>query len=185
MATINTVKNMIAAIKHIYPYYAKDIDISYTISLWEMTLSDYDDEITNTAFLKALKTCKQPPTPADVIENITAIYNANLATAEELWSIARQSLPKVRTFLSEFGCRVYGDPIHPQEKIEKVWNTLPYEIKKHFGTVEELKSIARYSEEELRYEKSKFLKNITQIRANQDYQKLFLGEQIKIKSLAE
>ena len=44
MATKQTIKNIIAAIKHIYPYYAKDTDITYTISIWEMLLSDYDDD---------------------------------------------------------------------------------------------------------------------------------------------
>ena len=185
MATKQTIKNIIAAIKHIYPYYAKDTDITYTISLWEMLLSDYADDITNAAFTKALKTCKQPPTPADVVENITAIYNANLATAEDLWSIARQTLPKVRGYLHEFQYRVFGETMSPQDKILKVWDTLPFEIKQFWGDVEEFKNIARYSDDELKYEKSRFIKAVPEIRKMQEFHNLMIGEQIKVKQLTK
>ena len=185
MATKQTIKNMIAAIKHIYPYYAKDVDISYTISLWEMTMVDYDDSIVNTAFLKALKTCKQPPTPADVIENINAIYNANLATAEELWSIAKRAMPKVNAYFHDLQYPVYGDTVHPRKKLEKLWNSLPYEIKNYFGNVDMLKTVAQYSDKDMQYEKSRFIKNLPQIRLTEENKKLLSSGQINIKHLTE
>ena len=70
MASKNKIIEMIASIKTIYPYYAKDTDVEMLVQTWTVLLKDYSDQEIQAAFYKALQTCKMPPTPADIIEKI-------------------------------------------------------------------------------------------------------------------
>ena len=87
MATKNKITEMIAAVKTIYPYYAKDADVATLVKTWAVLLKDYPDDAVSVAFYKALQTCKMPPTPADVIENLDEMAKAMGQTDEELWQV--------------------------------------------------------------------------------------------------
>ena len=84
MASQNKITEIIAAIKTIYPYYAKDADVSVLVKLWNSLLREFPDEVVEVAFYKCLQTCKMPPTPAEVLENIKAMQEATEPTDEEL-----------------------------------------------------------------------------------------------------
>ena len=77
MASQNKIIEMIAAIKTIYSYYAKDTDVQMLVKTWAVLLKNYPDDAVEVAFYKCLQTCKMPPTPADVIEKLSDLIDVN------------------------------------------------------------------------------------------------------------
>lgn len=94
MASQNKITEMIAAIKTIYPYYAKDANVSILVKTWMALLNDYPDDVVEAAFFQALKVCKMPPTPADIIEKIKEMQASLEPTIEELWDTYITQLKK-------------------------------------------------------------------------------------------
>ena len=174
MASQKQIVNMIAAIKTIYSYYAKDTDVKTLVNTWGILLKEFPDDITEKAFLKALQTCKVPPTPADVIENIKAIATAGGPTDEELWTVFTTALPKVREYMHRLQYPLYGDTVSPHERIENLWNCMPDKIKQYVGSANELKRMSHYSDDDLKFEKAKFLKAMPTIQKRQEYSGLML-----------
>ena len=74
MATKNMVITIISSIKTIYPYYAKDTVPKplpkHLVELWAAALNGITDEEAQRALIRCLQTCKAPPTPADIIEQV-------------------------------------------------------------------------------------------------------------------
>lgn len=181
MASMNKITDIIGAIKTIYSYYAKDTDIVTLAKTWELLLKDYPDEAVDIAFLKCLQTCKVPPTPADVIEQLRAMIETTEPTQEELWSIYIDALSKTMRQMSCFGYsfvmengRTQGD--NARAEVEEIWNTLPDEIKSYLGSKSEL---MRMSQEykfnnDLTFEKSRFLKTMPVIKKRKEYKEFSL-----------
>ena len=181
MASQKQIVDMIAGIKAIYSYYAKDSNIELLVKLWNGLLAEYPDEIVKVAFKKALQTCKMPPTPADIIENIESIASANEPTAEELWDKLTQTFPKVREYAHSIKYPVYGDLIGPHKRIENTFNELPDRVKRYVGSASALRDLSRYSSEELKFEKARFLKELPRIEKRQKYQQIGSAEKLKLK----
>lgn len=173
MATMNKITEIIAAIKTIYPYYAKDTDIETLVKTWNMLLRDYPDEAVNVAFYKCLQTCKMPPTPADVIENLNAIAEANEETDESLWGVYTKALREVERQIYYIQYPKPGEDA--REKIQNAWEALPWKIREYIGSKGELMRMAKnYDDEELKYEKTRFLKTMPTIRKREKYNELNL-----------
>ena len=85
MATQNKITEVIAAIKTLYSYYAKDTDLAVLVKTWGVLLKPYPDEVVEIALLKCFQKCKTPPTPADVIEQINLMIESTEETDEEIW----------------------------------------------------------------------------------------------------
>lgn len=185
MASQKQIVNMIAAIKTIYSYYAKDTDVKTLVNTWGLLLQEFPDDITEKAFMKALQTCKMPPTPADVIENIKALSMANEPTDEELWSVFTKALPKVREYMHRLQYPLFGDTVSPHDRIEKLWSGLPDKVQQYIGSANELKRMAQYSDEDLKFEKAKFLKAMPTIQKRQEYSGLMLENKTNNKLLTE
>lgn len=191
MATQNKITEMIAAIKTIYPYYAKDSDVAILVKTWTILLKPYSDEIVELAFLRCFQKCKTPPTPADVIEQINFMEESNEPSDEELWAKFVRALRDVEkqmyyfqfTFVGENG-KTQGQ--EAREKVSEIWDSLPERVKKYVGSKGELMRAAQnYSDEELKYEKTRFFKSLPTIKKREEYtelrlllgnEKLLLGE---------
>lgn len=168
MATQNKVTEMIASIKTIYPYYAKDTDVALLVRTWTVLLKDYPDKAVEVAFFKCLQTCKMPPTPADVIEQLNAMIETTGETDEELWSIYTRALREVSTFVYRIRYPMRGE--NPHEEIEKRWNVMPERLKQYIGSKGELMRMAsNYTDEELRYERTRFFKVMPKLKKREEY----------------
>ncbi len=163
MASKELIKNMIAATKTLYSYYAKDTDIKTLVNLWGMTLQEFPDDITEKAFLKALQTCKMPPTPADVIENIKTLARANEPTDEELWSVFTKALKDVarEDFRVRFPITTAADH---RKNITKIFEGLPDKVKQYVGSRGELIRLSQYDENSLKFVKTDFMKTMPAIQ---------------------
>lgn len=179
MATINKITEIIAAIKTIYPYYAKESDVPTLVKTWEMLLREYPDEAVDVALYKCLQTCKTPPTPADLIEKLDAMHNALEPTDEELWNVYVDALRNAERQIYRFGYTFVEDNGLTQgqiarKRVEAIWEELPDKLKQYIGSYGEFIRMAqRYHDEELKYEKSRFMKQMPTIRERNEYKKLF------------
>lgn len=172
MATQKKIVEMIASVKTIYPYYAKEAtNIEVLVKTWGLLLNDFPDAIVEVAFLKCLQICKMPPTPADVIEQIKAIHTANETSEEELWMVYMQALKDTSTYVYRTRYPLYGED--PWQKIEELWQGLPGEIRRYVGSKSELMRYSRsFTDEDLQYEKTRFLKAMPTLREREEYVKL-------------
>ena len=187
MASQKKIIEMIMSIKAIYPYYAKDTDIELTVKTWTILLKKIPDDVTEVAFHKALQTCKMPPTPADVLDEVRNLQKANEPSDEELWCVFTKCLPKV----CELRYMFRFDAIQPngktqgqnaRDKVEKIWQELPDKLKQYVGSKGELMRLAEYSEDELKYEKNRFMKSMPVIQQRQEYAELISGTNLMLEN---
>jgi hypothetical protein len=180
---------MIASVKAIYPYYAKDADIEMTVKTWKVLLKNIPDDVTEVAFYKALQTCKMPPTPADILEEVKGLINANEPTDEELWGVFLKVLPKVSELRYMFrftaiqpNGKTQGE--NARDKVEQIWQDLPEKLKQYVGSKGELMRLAEYTDDELKFEKNRFMKSMPVIQKRQEYAELVSGNDLMIDGAA-
>lgn len=183
MASNKKIAEIIMAIKTVYTYYTKDNNESENVALlntWKLLLNDYSDDVVEVAFKKCLQTCKMPPTPADVIERINDILGADEQTDEELWIVYADALRQTEkqmyyfpfTFVQANG-KTQGD--NARQKVEEIWQGLPDRIKQYVGSKGELMRMAKnYTNDELKFEKTRFIKTLPTIKKREEYSKLKL-----------
>lgn len=183
MASQNKIIEMIAAIKTIYSYYAKETDIEMLVKTWTVLLKSYDDNIVDTAFYKCLQTCKMPPTPADVIEQIQAMNRTLEPSDEELWTVYDKALRDTSTHMSRFG-HTYIDSSgisqgqQARQKVDELWNSLPAKIKSYLGSKGELMRNAQAWGSDSDYgafEKPRFMKAMPIMEKRQECSNLLLN----------
>jgi hypothetical protein len=184
MATQKKIVEMIGSVKTIYPYYAKDTDVKVLVKTWTLLLKDYPDKAVDVAFFKCLQTCKMPPTPADVIEQLNSLADALEPTDEELWSIYTRALNKVGNEMHYIQYPMLGETSSDAHKrIEDTYNSLPDRLKHYIGSKGELMRMARdYTDDDLKFEKNRFLKMMPTMKKREEASKvmLLLGEEFKM-----
>lgn len=176
MASQKKIVEMIGSVKTIYPYYAKDTDVEMLVRTWMLLLKDYPDKAVDVAFFKCLQTCKQPPTPADVIEQLDAMIEALEPTNEELWNEYTRALHKVYREMGYLQYpRIDETPAHAHARIEVVWDKLPDRIRQYIGSKGELMRMARdYTDNDLKFEKQRFLKMMPTMKKRAEAAKIVL-----------
>ena len=140
-------------------------------------MRDYPDKAVDVAFVKCLQTCKMPPTPADVIEQLNSMADALEPTDEELWSVLMRAVNKVTSELSYLQYPLLGEtPDDAHKRIEKIYNGLPERVRQYVGSKGELMNIARsYSDNDLKFEKTRFLKTMPTIKKRVEYNQIALA----------
>ena len=132
------------------------------------------------AFFAALKKCKVPPTPADIIEIIGEAKKSLEPSDQELWSIYHDAL---RSVLRLIPCFSYTYVDHTgmsqgeqaRRKVKQIWNELPEKVRTYLATESELIRRARelnYSE--ISFEKTRFFKALPVIEKRMEHSVLFL-----------
>lgn len=165
MANKKTIIKAIAAIKTVYNYFGKDVDLPLLVETWNSLLLEYTDEEVDRGLYKALKVCKYAPVPADIIEQIEELRAVKKPSEFELWATYQRALKEVLYFSHRLNYNYIDSSGLSQgeqarREIDKVWHSLPQELKLYIGDKTELVSAARglnYSEA-LSYEKNRFSK---------------------------
>ena len=182
MASVNKITDVIAAIKTIYPYYAKDSDVKLLANTWGALLKPYDDKTVDAAMFKCLQTCKTPPTPADVIEQIHTAQKALEISDEELWEVYVRALESTFIQMRYFPFTFVDDTGISQgqrarNEVDKIWGNLPDKIKRYIASKGELMRNARlYAEDDgfLSYEKPRFMRAMPIMAKRQEYSAFML-----------
>lgn len=179
MASAKKIGEIIASIKAIYPYYAKDSDVDVLAKTWMLLLKDVPDDVVRVAIIKCLQICKMPPTPADVLEQVREIASVNKKSDEELWIELDKATRKAREYMYNFGHtfiesngKSQGE--NARDKFQALWDSLPEEIKTYLGGKSELQRVAKYDDEQMMFEKKQFIKSLPNIRKKQEYTELSL-----------
>ena len=178
MASQKKIVEMITAIKTIYSYYAKDCDIELLVQTWGVLLRDYKDDVVDIAFYNAMQSCKVPPTPADIIERIKEMQKASDPTPESLWNELRAAIKETQKQMYYFRFNYIDNSGISQgerarKKVDDVWNALNEKLKSYLSSKEEMIAIARNDEDDLKYEKSRFLKTLPIIEKRIEDKKQF------------
>lgn len=179
MASAKKIGETIAVIKTIYPYYAKDTDSIPLAKTWMMLMQNVSDEVMDIAVMKCLQTCKMPPTPADVLEQVKSLSVANEPTDEEMWVTLTKAVRKAQDYIYNFGHtfvesngKTQGE--NARDKFQDLWDNLPKTIKSYLGGKGELMRLAKYNDEEMMFEKKNFLKAMPTLNKRQEYEELSL-----------
>ena len=181
MASTNKITEIIAAIKTIYPYYAKETNVQMLVKTWGVLLRDYTDSDVDTALYMCLQTCKMPPTPADLIERLTDLRTALEPSDEELWNVLTKALRKGGHLVYQFRFNAMDSNgltqgENARRSFEKLWDGLPEKIKMYLGGQGEFQRMARNNDdEELKFERNRFLKTMPTIQVRHEYQQLNLA----------
>ena len=181
MVSKEKIVEIIASIKTIYPYYAKDGNMKLTASVWERVLQNYNDEEVGAAFYACLQSCKVPPTPADIIERINGARKALEPSNEQLWSVYYDALVRTLDLMAQFSYTfVESDGLSQgqkaRKKVDKLFEELPSKIKDYLGNKGELMRIARsINTQDASFEKARFLKSMPIVDKRQETQNLLGG----------
>lgn len=178
MATNQKIAEIIASIKLIFPYYAKEHTEEKAIllmELWNECLKEFPDDTVDVAFRKCLRACTVPPTPADVIRQLNGMRESAEQSDEELWNVLLQALRKAdnlqyyfRFTMIESNGKTQGE--NAKDKVTAIWNGLPVRLQRYIGGKGEFIRMSRYLDtEELKYEKTRFLKTMPDIKDREEY----------------
>lgn len=178
MASQNKIVEIIFGIKTIYPYYAKETDVESLVKTWGMLLQDVPDDVADAAFYAALRVCKVPPTPADLIEQIKEMQSANEPTPEELWTVYSRALNDTMRLIPQFQY-TYVDSSgvsqgqQARNKVDAIWAGLPEPIKHYLSSKGELircaQQMGAQPVEDTQWEKQRFIKSVPVIKKRAEY----------------
>ena len=172
MATKKNMAVIIATIKSIYPYYAKDTNVEVLAKTWLLLLQDYDDKIINNALILCMKECEMPPTPAHIIRKIEGFKAKPYIT--ELWGELVAQLREVEKLEWYFSCnaidtngKTYSE--NARARAGEIYNNLPQELKIYVGSYGEMIRMSRSLDDEtLKFAKINFLKLMPEIKKEQE-----------------
>jgi hypothetical protein len=186
MATKKNIAMVIATIKGVYPYYAKETNIEVLAKSWLLLLQEYDDKIINNALLLCMKECEMPPTPAQIIKKIESMQpNSN---KYELWGQFVKILKKVDRLQERFNytfteANGLSQGENAIKKTKETYNNMPEEFKAFVGSYGEFLRMARqYNDDNLEFTKNKFLNSISEIKKECQIKSI---EQQSIKLMGE
>ena len=116
-----------------------------------------------------MQECKTPPTPADVIERIKKAERANLPSPSRAWAKLASTLYDVEDLQYDFRYTAVCEDGKTQgekarEKCHALWDKLPADVKEYVGSYGELLKMARLTDDELKFERARFLKMFPQIQ---------------------
>ena len=181
MASKKKVLEIIATIKSIYPYYAKDGNVQLIANVWDRVFKNYSDEELDFGFGHCLETCKVPPTPADIIERINGMKKSLEPSNEMLWTVYYDALIRTLDLMAQFSYTfVEEDGISQgqkaRNKVDKLYEGLPSKIKEYLGSKGELMRIARSIDtQDSSFEKARFLKAMPSVEKSQEARNLLGG----------
>ena len=188
MASKTTIIKSIGAIKTIYNYFGKDVDLELLVDTWTALLHNYTDEEVDRGVFLALRVCKYAPVPADIIEQIENQKQIEKPSETELWALYRQALKEVNYYTYRINYNyIDSTGISQGEQartaIENIWESLPQELQIYLGDKSELIRNAReLNEADISYEKNRFFKTYPILQKRVEDKRLFLaiGEGLRI-----
>lgn len=177
MASKAKVTQMLAGVRTLYPqFYDKGTDVGTLVAMWTKLLSDYSDEEAATGLYEAMRVCKYPPTPAEVIEQIERLRAALQPTEAEMVEMLSRALDEVYRQTAFIGSNYdVGGGVTlsqlAQSNISRVYCGLPQEIRDYVGSEAALvtKAERTRSDKELAFEENRFRKALPTLRQQMRY----------------
>ena len=181
MATKKAIIKGFAAIKTIYSYFGKDVDVELLVNTWYTLLHNYTDEEIEKGIYLALRVCKFAPVPADIIEQIENQKQIEKPCEAELWAAYRKALKEVNYFSYRLDYNYIDASGKTQgqqarEAIEAIWQSLPQELKIYLSDKQELIRNAReLNTSDISFERNRFSKTYPILQKRVEDKKLYLS----------
>ncbi len=139
-----------------------DAEFDLLVESWFDALKQYTKEVCDLAVNNALKKAKFAPRLGDITEEAENILNADLKTDEELWAELTSVLHRVYE-ISRYS--IYPQYVNwTQAKLNEIYNSLDKIIRAYVVNTSALVEVSELTDEALRFEKTRFFKQIPLLR---------------------
>lgn len=139
------------------------------IKSWFAILREYPKEIVDKAVLQAIKYAKYAPRIGDIVEQIEKMQVAYEKSDGELWAELTGVLREVhRNYYAfrfnaiDYNGKTQGD--NARERVAAIFDGLSPELKEYCRTQRGLIDIAEYTDEQLSYERGRFMRTMPTIK---------------------
>lgn len=139
------------------------------LASWYAILKDYPKEIVDRAVINAIKNAEYAPRIGSIVKEIERMQVAYEKTDIELWTELTGVLREVHRNYYAFrfnamdsNGKTQGD--NARDNVERIFNSLSPELREYCRTQRGLIEIAEYTNEQLSYERGRFMKTIPTIK---------------------
>lgn len=141
------------------------------VEMWFSSLSAFSQEVVDTAVANVMQGNPFRPKLADICNEIKRLQSLGEKTDEELWGELRAVLPAVVHNTEGYRFTYRNEGERCKKSNEAIFSALSPEIRAYLRSVSELITVAYMNEEALRFEKSRFLRRIGEIREQERLRK--------------
>ena len=188
MVTKNQIRQLILLIAVEYP---RDINIddldtlNIKINFWHEALTVYDSKLVGAAAKRVLQRMHFCPKLADIVNEIKALMSVGNKSAEELWAALVQAAKRGYNLIGRFMYTARGDDGVSQGEqarmdFDSLYNGLPAELKRYCGNSSGFASLCEYDNEQLSFEKGRFLRRIEDIQTGLETVQSMSDELLKL-----
>ena len=139
------------------------------LASWYAILQEYPKEICDKAVINAIKNAEFAPRIGNIVKEIENMQEAFEKTDHELWAELISKFREVRRFASrvnnnfvESNGLTQGE--NARQILEEIFDELSPELKDYCRNSRGLIELAQYSEEQLSYERGRFIRTMPQLR---------------------
>lgn len=140
------------------------------LASWYAILQEYPKEICDKAVINAIKNAEFAPRIGNIVKEIENMQEAFEKTDHELWAELISKFREVRRFASrvnnnfvESNGLTQGE--NARQILEEIFDELSPELKDYCRNSRGLIELAQYTEEQLSFERGRFIKTMPQLRA--------------------
>lgn len=139
------------------------------IELWYSMFKEYPREVIFSAFERAMKKSEFAPKPATIINEIEKMRGAYEKDDAELWAELQGVLREVSRNVYRFGHTfIEADGVSQGDKarqrVTEIFNALDPALKDYCRDVRGLIELARYTDEQISYERGRFMRIMPTVR---------------------
>lgn len=139
-------------------------DILVRIDFWYTALKQFEREVVLAAFQNVTMNTNYPVKLADICKEIRRLQALGEKSDEELWVELSDVLAQVRHNTEGYRYDFDGEGERCRMSNERIYAALSPEIRDYLRSISELITVAYMSDEDLHYERSRFMKRIGEIR---------------------
>lgn len=162
-----TKKHVLGILQMIASEYVDKLDVATTqmrVEMWYASLNAYPEELVDRAVANAMRATPYRLKLADVCNAIKSMQALGEKSDEALWEELRAVFPTVVHNTEGYRYDYMNEGARCRKSNEAIFAALSPEIRAYLRSVSELITVAYMNEEALRFEKSRFLRRIGEIR---------------------
>ena len=169
-----TKKHVLGILQMIASEYGDKLDVATTqmrVEMWYASLNAYPEELVDRAVANAMRATPYRLKLADVCNAIKSMQALGEKPDEALWEELRAVFPTVVHNTEGYRYDYMNEGARCRKSNEAIFSALSPEIRAYIRSVSELITVAYMNEEELRFEKARFLRRIGEIREQERLRK--------------
>lgn len=169
-----TKKHVLGILQMIASEYGDKLDVATTqmrVEMWFASLNAYPEELVDRAVANAMRATPYRLKLADVCNAIKSMQALGEKSDEALWEELRAVFPTVVHNTEGYRYDYMNEGERCRKSNEAIFAALSPEIRAYLRSVSELITVAYMNEEALRFEKTRFLRRIGEIREQERLRK--------------